>query len=131
MTYYFDMDGTIVDLYSVDNVFDKLDAFDVSPYVDAKAISKNIAMLQELQLQGHDIAILTMMSKTTTPSFTMQTIKAKKQWLHEHGVKYSDFIPVPYGANKFEYAKDKNAYIVDDDKNVINSWGNDNKILVA
>lgn len=27
---YFDMDGTLADLYSVDNVFKKLDSYDVS-----------------------------------------------------------------------------------------------------
>ena len=34
----FDMDGTIADLYSVNNWLDKLRAFDVTPYKNAKPL---------------------------------------------------------------------------------------------
>ena len=52
---YFDMDGTLADLYSVDNVFKKLDSYDVSPYIDAKPINKYINLLKEYKNNGYTI----------------------------------------------------------------------------
>ena len=41
---FFDMDGTIVDLYGVENVFKRLDNGDATPYAEAKAIPNMVAV---------------------------------------------------------------------------------------
>ena len=55
---YFDMDGTIADLYGVANCFKRLDALDASVYADAKPIDKYINMLKEFKHMGYKVIIL-------------------------------------------------------------------------
>ena len=46
-TVFFDMDGTIVDLYGVENVFKRLDNGDATPYAEAKAINEEREAAEE------------------------------------------------------------------------------------
>ena len=61
MTIYFDMDGTIANLYSVENWLPKLQNEDASPYTDAKALvrlSTLARLLNKAQKNGHKIGIV-------------------------------------------------------------------------
>ena len=103
---YFDMDGTLADLYSVDNVFKKLDTFNASPYVEDKPINKYIDMLKEYKNNGYKIIILSCLSKITNNDYDRQIVNAKGIWLDKYvGREYIDeriFIP---------YTKDKSTYV--------------------
>ena len=70
--FVFDMDGTIADLYAVDNWLPRLRAEDPSPYVEA-AVMWNMGRLAEiltnLRALGVEIRIITWLSKESTEGF--------------------------------------------------------------
>lgn len=129
---YFDMDGTLAELYSVDNVFKKLDTFDVSPYVEAKPIDKYINMLKEYKNNGYKIIILSCLSKITNDGYDRQTVNAKGLWLDKYvGRKYIDErIFIPYTKNKSTYVY-KKGILIDDDINVCNNWSMGKSIVAS
>lgn len=120
---YFDMDGTLADLYSVENVFKKLDTFDVSPYVEAKPIDKYINILKEYKNNGYKIIILSCLSKITNNKYDREVVNAKGKWLDKYvGKEYIDErIYIPYTKNKSTYVN-KKGILVDDDINICNNW---------
>lgn len=120
---YFDMDGTLADLYSVDSVFKKLDTFNVSPYVEAKPINKYIDMLKEYKNNGYKIIILSCLSKITNDDYDRQVVNAKGIWLDKYvGREYIDErIFIPYTKDKSTYVYKKGT-LIDDDINVCNNW---------
>ena len=66
---YFDMDGTIADLYAVENWLPKLRAYDPSPYMDAAPLvrlSTLARLLNSLQRIGYTLGIISWCSKSST-----------------------------------------------------------------
>ena len=80
---YFDMDGTIANLYAVDNWLEKLRAYNPKPYEQAK-VMVNMAtlarLLNKLQKQGWRIGIVSWLSKGATKEYDMAVQKAKYTW---------------------------------------------------
>ena len=132
--YYFDMDGTLADLYSVDNVFKRLDSGDATTYSEAKPINKYIDMLHKLQQGGNPIGIITHLGRHPKDAtydkdeMDRQTIINKKQWLIDNNIKVDSFISAPYGTNKYELAIEADGgmgatgVLVDDDDKVLATW---------
>ena len=80
-TIYFDMDGTIADLYNVENWLPKLRAFDESPYVDALPMvdmEKLSHALRNLQKHGYKIGIISWLSKGSTKEYNAKVHKANR-----------------------------------------------------
>ena len=107
MRFYFDMDGTIVDLYGVPKWKEKLDASDPSPYVEAKPLI-NLSLfaryIHQLQAKGHEVGIISWCSKNSTPQYDIEVIRAKHSWLREHlpSVTFNSIVITEYGAEKGE-----------------------------
>ena len=84
---YFDMDGTVADLYGVDNWLEKLRAFDPSPYIEAKPLV-DIEKLTEVCLalinKGYSIGVITWLSKDSNQRYDQKVIQAKFQWLQQY-----------------------------------------------
>ena len=88
---YFDMDGTIADLYGVTNCFKRLDTLDASVYSEAKPIDKYINMLKEFKHMGYKVIILTCLGMVSDPKFDKETIYNKGVWLDKYiGKEYID-----------------------------------------
>ena len=124
-----DLDGSIVDFYNVPNWLEKIRAFDPSPYAEAKPLwdMKALAgILHQLQENGIKIAIITWMSKESTPDFDKATREAKLQWLAQYDFPYDYFHCVRYGATKADSVrkrlKDGEAILIDDNKKVRAGW---------
>lgn len=124
-----DMDGTLADFYGVPNWLEKIRAFDPSPYAEAKPLwdMKVLAgILHQLQENGIKIAIITWMSKESTPDFDKATREAKLQWLAQYDFPYDYFHCVRYGATKADSVrkrlKDGEAILIDDNKKVRAGW---------
>ena len=69
ITINFDMDGTIADLYGVENWLDYLIAEDTTPYAVAEPLLRLCTlarMLNKLQKNGYEIAVISWLSKTGT-----------------------------------------------------------------
>ena len=87
MTIYFDMDGTIADLYGVEDWLDKLKNEDASPYAEATPMlnfRKFAKLLNAVQHRGYEIGIISWLSKEATPDYDKAVRKAKKYWLRKH-----------------------------------------------
>ena len=133
-TVYFDMDGTIADLYGVPNVFQRLDNNDATAYRDAAPIPEYVNMMHQFKEMGYRIGIITAGSRF--PPNTPQEIKDKMneeteankiEWLRDKGLWgiIDTFQFVPYGTSKYEVAEDKTGILVDDEDKVLNQWFSD------
>lgn len=125
----FDMDGSLNLFYNVPNWLEKIRAFDPSPYAEAEPLWDMEALagiLHQLQKNGIKIAIITWMSKESTPDFDKATREAKLQWLAQYDFPYDYFHCVRYGATKADSVrkrlKDGEAILIDDNKKVRAGW---------
>ena len=123
---YFDMDGTISDLYGVSNIFNRLDSLDASVYYEAKPINKYIDMLKEFHNMGYKVIILSCLGMISEKQFDIDTINNKNKWLDEYvGDKYIDErIYLPYTKHKEQYIAEY-GILVDDDDKVLMNWNYD------
>ena len=123
----FDMDGTIADLYAVENWLPKLRAYDPSPYREAAPMWDMVKLgtiLRELQEMGVMITIITWLSKDSTSEYKSAVRKAKKAWLDEMDFPYDYFHGVQYGATKADSVRKftDNAWLIDDNEQVRHGW---------
>lgn len=101
MKIWFDMDGTLADLYSVENWLDMLRAFDSTPYAVARPLVNMSAlarMIHKRQALGYKVCIVTALSKNSTPDYDAAVIAAKQNWLKHHlpSVQFDEICFVPY-----------------------------------
>lgn len=130
----FDMDGTIANLYGVDNWLDYLKAENPFPYeaaeplIDMKKLNEVCALLQKA---GNEIRIITCMSKNASPEYKKAIREAKKAWLEKWGFIYDKFHCVDYKTAKREVIRkamktDKNkgaeAILIDDEARHTDHW---------
>lgn len=105
MTIWFDMDGTIADLYGVDGWLDNLINEDTRPYDVAKPLM-NMAYLARLlhkaQANGYEIGIISWTSRNGSDLYNGEVALAKMVWLHKHlpSVEWDEIKIVRYGTNK-------------------------------
>lgn len=118
MNFIFDMDGTIADLYHVDDWLSKLRASDPSPYVEARPMwdmDKLGAILEALQALGHTVTVVSWLSKESTLEYNRATRAAKRAWLREQNFPFDEIHLVKYGTPKSKYSKSDAINIFFDD----------------
>lgn len=126
MKIWLDMDGTIADLYAVENWLDMLRAYDATPYASAKPIV-NMSLLARLlnsrQREGFKICIISALSKEPTPEYDRAVIKAKTAWLKHHlpSVHFDEikFVPYTYEKNSVNSGDD---ILFDDEQRHLTAW---------
>ena len=126
-TIYFDMDGTLADLYNVENWLDKLRACDASPYEEAKPLvnlARLARMLNMLQRKGCRIGIISWLSKESPAEYDKAVRASKKRWLAEHmpSVVWDEIHLVKYGAPKEFNCQDNEGILFDDNEEVRKKW---------
>lgn len=125
---WFDMDGTIADLYGVENWLDMLRAYDATPYKLAKPLvnmSKLARKLNQLQRAGYKLGIISWLSKSSTPTYDEAVTAAKMWWLKKHltSVHFDEINIVSYGVNKWEVCGA--GILFDDEEKNRNAWKNE------
>lgn len=105
MKIWFDMDGTIADLYGVEGWLEMLRAGDPTPYRAAKPLVRMQSLariLHRLQRQGYEIGIVSWLSKTSTPDYDEAVTAAKLEWLAAHlaSVRFDSIDIIAYGTPK-------------------------------
>lgn len=126
MKIWFDMDGTIADLYGVDNWLDYLINGDEYPYA-AAAPMLNMSILarylNKLAAKGIEIGIVSWLSKNSTTEYDKKVTTAKLNWLHNHlhSVNFTTIHIVAYGTNKRELCGD--GILFDDELRNRETWG--------
>lgn len=128
MTIWFDMDGTIADLYSVENWLPMLRAYDPSPYELAKPLvrlSTLAYMLNKLRAKGYRVGVISWGSKCSTPAYDAAVTAAKMAWLKRHlpSVDFDEIHVVPYGVPKQNFKRTDADILFDDEERNRTNWG--------
>ena len=126
-TIFFDMDGTIADLYGVENWLDYLIASDTLPYAVAKPLlrlSSLARVLNRLQREGYRIGVISWLSKSGTEEYNNAVTEVKKNWLKKHlaSVHFDEINIVKYGTPKQMFARTENDILFDDEEKNRNNW---------
>lgn len=121
MTFYFDMDGTIADLYGVDGWLSDLENEKVRPYVEARPLVDCERLIQAivfLKAEGYRFSVISWTSKTASAEYRKEIRKAKVEWIKKYFPNCFDEIHVvKYGTPKHWIAKDKGILFDDEEKN--------------
>lgn len=118
MNFVFDMDGTIADLYHVENWLPKLRAYDPSPYKEATPMwdmDRLRIVLEALQALGHTVTVVSWLSKESTIEYNRATRAAKRAWLREQNFPFDEIHLVKYGTPKSKFSKSDAINIFFDD----------------
>ena len=125
----FDMDGTIADLYAVENWLDSLRAFSARPYAEAAPMMNFSALARQLnaaQRKGAKLVIISWASKCSNDDFDAAIREAKTAWLAAHlpSVRWDEIHVIPYGTNKAEVCgvSGKNFFLFDDEERNQEDW---------
>ena len=123
----FDMDGTIANLYGVDNWLDDLIAENVRPYAEAKALlNLNVLAryLNRLQAQGNKIVIISWLSKCGSDDYNKAVTATKEAWLKKHlaSVKFDEINIVKYGTPKSLFCESADDILFDDEAPNRENW---------
>lgn len=124
---WFDMDGTIANLYAVNGWLTHLENENTYPYANAETMlnfSLLARLLNKAQRKGWRIGIISWTSKNGSTQYNKAVAAVKCEWLAKHlpSVHWDEIKIVNYGTNK------RNAcgggILFDDEKRNRNEWGN-------
>lgn len=126
MKIWFDMDGTIANLYGVDGWLDYLIAGDATPYIEAKPmLNMNLLAryLNKLLAQGHEVGVISWLAKNSNVEYDEKVKTAKLAWLNKHlkSVNFTTIYIVAYGTNKLNTCGE--GILFDDELNNRVIWG--------
>lgn len=127
MTINFDMDGTIANLYGVNNWLEYLEAEDTTPYEIAVPLLRLSALakrINNLQRKGYELAIISWLSKSGSDEYNKAVAEAKLAWLAKHlpSVHWDRIIIVPYGTPKQNYCGNALDVLFDDEQRNRDNW---------
>ena len=127
MTINFDMDGTIANLYGVNNWLEYLEAEDTTPYEIAVPLLRLSALakrINNLQRKGYELAIISWLSKSGSDEYNKAVTEAKLAWLAKHlpSVHWDRIIIVPYGTPKQNYCGNALDVLFDDEQKNRDNW---------
>ena len=125
---WFDMDGTIADLYGVDGWLEDLIAHNTRPYAQAKDIYNVLDLLEimiALKEKGYRLGVISWGSKENNKEYDKAVEIVKKAWLYDRLMDafLDEIIVTPYGVRKADTCR-KFGYgiLVDDEKQNRDAW---------
>ena len=124
---YFDMDGTIADLYGVEGWLDDLIAENTRPYAEAKPLL-NLSLLaryiHKAQKMGYIVGVISWLSKSGTPEYNKALTEVKREWLKKHlpSVEWDEIHIVEYGTPK-STCRTCTGILFDDEERNLKEWG--------
>ena len=124
---YFDMDGTIANLYGQEDWLERLIAKDESPYANASVLvnmNTLAKLLNKAKAKGYILGIVSWLAKNSTEDYDKRVIKAKKKWLNKHlkSVEFNEINIVAYGTPKSSVVCDKGGILFDDEEPNRKEW---------
>lgn len=123
----FDMDGTIADLYGVEEWLLKLQKEDPSPYLEAEPLwdmDELKKVLIDLSNADWEIRVISWLAKDSSESYKAAVREAKKTWLDKHNFPADKVHLVAYGTTKADCVRRfaNPAILIDDNEKVRNGW---------
>ena len=127
ITINFDMDGTIADLYGVENWLEMLIAEDTTPYAEAIPLlhlSSLARKLNALQREGYNLAVISWLSKSGSDAYNEAVTAVKLNWLKKHlpSVNWDRISIVPYGTPKQNFCENPFDILFDDEARNRDNW---------
>jgi hypothetical protein len=124
---YFDMDGTIADLYGQNDWLDRLIAQDETPYANASVLvnmSLLARYLNKLKAIGYTVGVISWLAKGSTKDYDKKVIKAKTEWLAKHlkSVEFDEINIVAYGTPKSTAVSITDGILFDDEEPNRKEW---------
>lgn len=125
----FDMDGTIADLYAVENWLPMLRAENSEPYRVANPMydmAELAELLNLLKAEEWKIVVTSWSSKQASREYDKRVRAAKVAWLKKYGFPADEIHVVKYGKSKSEVTKHLGGFqiLVDDNAEVRAEWSN-------
>lgn len=126
MKIWFDMDGTIADLYGVDGWLEMLIAHDATPYTIAKPLvnlNTLAKLMHKAQRNGFEICIVSALAKNSTAEYDEKVKIAKIKWLKKHlaSVTFDEIRFVPYTFTKNDVNNGSDILFDDEDRH-LTAW---------
>lgn len=118
-----DMDGTLADLYGVDDWLDKLHNEDASPYIEARPlvdVEALTSVLKTCKAAGYALAVVSWLAGGSSKAYDKDVRQAKRAWLEQYfpGV-FDEVHLVKYGTTKRQVVRRYDeAILVDDNAKV-------------
>lgn len=121
---WFDMDGTIADLYGVEGWLNMLRNEDTTPYAHAKPLVNMQALarvLNNLIDKGWKVGVISWLSKNGTNEYNEKVARVKREWLAKHlkSVNFATIDIVEYGTPK---QLNRNGILFDDEEPNRENW---------
>lgn len=125
-TIWFDLDGTLVNLYGVQNWLPMIQAYDPTPYAVAEPLvrfSHLARLLNMLQAQGYNIGVISWLAKNSTAEYDELVTETKRAYLRKHlpSVQFDAINIVPYGTLKDTFNNDFD-FLFDDEEQNRENW---------
>ena len=126
-TLVFDMDGTLANLYGVENWLEDLRAEKVRPYEVAEPMYDMDVLNVILNIfkdMGWKIVVTTWLAKGASKDYDNLVREAKIAWLEKFGFPYDEIHLVKYGTTKANCTRKKGGFqvLVDDNDKIRNGW---------
>ena len=133
---YFDMDGTIANLYGVEGWLDDIRAERVRPYAEAKPMvnfSVLARVLNRLTRNGYSVNVISWTARGGSDEYNEAVAEVKRAWLAKHlpSVRFENVFIVPYGTPKQDFGF---GVLFDDEKPNRDKWNGkayDEKNIIA
>ena len=123
---YFDMDGTIADLYGYDGWLEMLRAEDTAPYEECDVLVDLIELREVLNAficAGITLGIISWGAMGGSREYCKRTRKAKNEWCEKYFPNvFTEYHVVKYGTPKHQVRNIKDSILVDDNEEVRNAW---------
>lgn len=120
---WFDMDGTIADLYGQTGWLDQLKSESAEPFKSARPLVNMQALarvLNRLTKSGYQIGIVSWLPKNASAEYQLEVKKAKIDWLKKHLKSVQLKIDIlPYGTPK---QNGRTGWLFDDEKPNRQNW---------
>ena len=129
MTIWWDMDGTIANLYGVEGWLPMLIAEQVTPYAEAETLwnmSYLARLMNRAQRAGYKLGVISWTAKNGSASYNKAVAETKLKWLHKHlaSVKFDEIEIVEYGSPKYQFKHTDEDILFDDEIPNREAWGN-------
>jgi len=124
----FDMDGTIANLYGVDNWLEDLRAENVRPYEIAKPMYDMVELntiLEMLKGFGYKVIVTSWLANGSSDNYKAEVARVKREWLARYEFPFDEAYMVDYGTPKEEVTRAEKfieQILFDDNEDVRNGW---------
>ena len=126
-TLVFDMDGTIANLYGVENWLEMLHKENPTPYLIAEPMydmNELVTLLYEFKALGWRVVVTSWLAMGSTKAYDKRVRCAKRIWLENYNFPFDEIHLVKYGTTKADCTRKLGGYqiLIDDNEKIRNGW---------